>query len=247
MAKINQFSEEFYYLEIRGEGHNKSDRTERIYFSKLAQELVKETLEKLEELKRKVDAAEERLIRYRQKTNETKVEIANDEEIRLSDELENARNEYNKFRNNYINDKLLSRMKLYVNEKGQYVLTRKKKTDNSITFIGDISSSFRGTSWIKEKSREDIVLLVATGCGNLYEHTEFIATLESGDWIIGAWDGRNDKGYKFWKNDNGKLVYLEFKNDGKYCPMPSFDDAKIAFGFESISAPDDEIDEEDLA
>jgi len=129
-------------------------------------------------------------------------------------------------------DEYLDKLELYYNKKGQAILTIKKDL-KKITFNVEVNPSFRGTSGVKDAA-PDAVYISATGSGRIGEHTEAIVTLPENSYIIFLYTGRYSKGYICYKNEGGELKKYEFKNDGKYCDMPSYDEALIAFGLAEL-------------
>jgi len=130
-----------------------------------------------------------------------------------------------------MNSEILNELELYHNKKGQAILTR-KKDNKTITFNDYVESSFRGTSWIEEIKKGEIES--ATGSGRIGEHTEFVATLKDGGYLIVGFNGRYEAGYKIYKNDGGVLKSEIFANSGKYVDMFPLEEAKMLMGIKSV-------------
>jgi len=130
-----------------------------------------------------------------------------------------------------INSEKLNKLELYFNKNNKAVLTA-KKDEKTITFNDYVNSSYRGTSWIEEVKNG--VVESATGAGRLGEHTELIASLKDGGYLIVGFNGRYEAGYKIYQNKNGKLITNVFANEGKYVDMFPIEEAKALAGINEI-------------
>jgi len=131
---------------------------------------------------------------------------------------------------------VINKLELYFNKNNKPILTA-KKDKTKITINKYIESSYRGTSYIEETS-EGVTIVSATGAGRLGEHTEFIATIPEGCYVIVYSGGRYHKGWTCFKNVEGELKTYEFYNRGKYVEKPDYEDAKIAFGLMDCACED---------
>jgi len=130
-----------------------------------------------------------------------------------------------------IDSNTLNQLELYFSKKGNAVLTA-KKDPKTVTFNDYVESSYRGTSWVEEINNG--VVESATGLGRLGEHTELIATLKDGGYLIVGFDGRYEAGYKIYQNKGGELVVNKFANEGKYVDMFDLEEAKALAGITDI-------------
>ena len=130
-----------------------------------------------------------------------------------------------------IDDETLNELELYFSKKGNAVLTV-KKDKTAITINDEVMSSYRGTSWLEETFNANVEF--ATGSGRLGEHTEFIATINDGGYVILGFNGRYEAGYTIYQNKNGKLIKNTFSNSGKYVDIFDLDEAKALAGISEI-------------
>ncbi len=125
-------------------------------------------------------------------------------------------------------DETINKLELYYNKRNLPILTA-KKDKTKITINKEVRSSYRGTSHIEETS-EGVKIVSATGAGRLGEHTELVATIPEGGYVIVYSGGRYHKGWTCFKNVAGELKEYEFYNKGKYVDKPDYEEAKMAFG-----------------